>query len=289
LSRRRAIRAAQTIYLAWAFDEWRQMPTTALRASGGLLARGDVSSTYTGVNVDDRAFWWSQYLWLSVLPAAAYACDAALQVVPWLTTLFCTTLSGASGARRGGGANGRRSESCCARVRTECAALVGVVTQIFVPVSRLFVGKHMHEPMSHVVRYFFFWGTLISFKLAFGYLYIVSPMVTPSIAMYDEYMNFPEVLPWTTQNNNNNKRRVQPVVGHNCVSYHNTISVRMRSIDPATVSLARSSARSSERESGVRSGVASARKEKRGASDAALRPEDDGALLQVKREGSLTR
>ena len=51
----------------------------------------------------------------------------------------------------------------------------------------------MHEPFSAVLRYFGFWGSLVLFKLAFGYLYVVRPMVTPSIALYDEYMNFPEV------------------------------------------------------------------------------------------------
>ena len=38
--------------------------------------------------------------------------------------------------------------------------------------------------------YIWFWLTLITFKLWFGYRYIVSPVVTPALTLYDDYINF---------------------------------------------------------------------------------------------------
>ena len=115
----------------------------------------------------DAQFWWSQYLWLAALPAAAHVVDALMQLYPRVTTVACVAAGNET--------------------------LLGTALRVLVPISRLYVGKQVHEPFSAVLRYFGFWGSLVLFKLAFGYLYVVRPMVTPSIALYDEYMNFPEV------------------------------------------------------------------------------------------------
>ena len=60
LSFRYGLLAFETVYLAWAFDDWQQMPMTPLRARG------------------DAQFWWSQYLWLAALPATAHVVDALM-------------------------------------------------------------------------------------------------------------------------------------------------------------------------------------------------------------------
>ena len=51
----------------------------------------------------------------------------------------------------------------------------------------------MHEAFYKVIQYQFFWLTLICWKLYFGWRFIISPLVEPTIALYDDYMNFPEV------------------------------------------------------------------------------------------------
>ena len=142
LSFRYGLLAFETVYLAWAFDDWQQMPMTPLRARG------------------DAQFWWSQYLWLAALPAAAHVVDALMQLYPRVTTVACVAAGNET--------------------------LLGTALRVLVPISRLYVGKQVHEPFSAVLRYFGFWGSLVLFKLAFGYLYVVRPMVTPSIALYDD-------------------------------------------------------------------------------------------------------
>jgi len=114
----------------------------------------------------DCAFWWWQHIWISAVIMAAYFVEAGLQLWP--------------------------------RGMTRLLELRGDLSQallaIFEPrLSALYVGKSVHEPYSLAWKYHVYWASLIGFKLWFGYKFLVEPLVPPSVQIYDDYLNFPQV------------------------------------------------------------------------------------------------
>lgn len=68
--------------------------------------------------------------------------------------------------------------------------IVQAILNICYPTSQLYVGKKINVPFKEVAWYILYWLTLITFKLWFGYRYIVNPVTVPSLELYDDYMNF---------------------------------------------------------------------------------------------------
>jgi callose synthase len=113
----------------------------------------------------DANFWWWQYLWLSFFALALYFVET---IVCWVPKFYSF-------------------------VMTWDNDIVQILLNILYPFSQLFVGKQIHTTQSDSLTYIFFWLTLISFKLWFGYYYIIFPITIPSIEIFDDYMNFPDV------------------------------------------------------------------------------------------------
>jgi len=80
---------------------------------------------------------------------------------------------------------------------------------VLFPLSRLYVGKEVHESLKHTLSYTFFWMTLIAWKLYFSYIFEVNTMVLPTLQLTDDYINLPDqnfikmalvlLLRWTPQ------------------------------------------------------------------------------------------
>eukprot|EP00611_Tribonema_gayanum_P022138 TRINITY_DN4392_c0_g1_i1.p1 TRINITY_DN4392_c0_g1~~TRINITY_DN4392_c0_g1_i1.p1 ORF type:complete len:2193 (+),score=1022.20 TRINITY_DN4392_c0_g1_i1:563-6580(+) len=131
----------------------------------------DSPSTKAGMQVQGPPlFWWWQYLWLSCLAMSTYIIEALMQLWPWLTTFILT----------------RDSD------------FVNAFLNLFFPMSRLYVGKAVHESLHNAVRYCFFCFTLIAWKLYFSYQYEVKILVVPTIELYDDFVNFGNQSFWRT-------------------------------------------------------------------------------------------
>ena len=48
------------------------------------------------------------------------------------------------------------------------------------------MGKEVVEKMSHALTYQAFWASLLAFKFYFGYRFLVQPLVTPTLGLYDD-------------------------------------------------------------------------------------------------------
>ena len=118
--------------------------------------------SYLGIKADST-FWWWQYIWLSCLCMAPYALEALTNLCPAITT----------------------------RLYMSQNDYVQTFLDILFPISRLYVGKEVHESLRHTAVYVFFWGTLIAWKLLFSYNFEVYSMVLPTIQITDDYANFP--------------------------------------------------------------------------------------------------
>lgn len=108
-------------------------------------------------------YWWWQYLYISMFVVVMYAMEATLQVFPKLSTLMHEF-------------NNDYFQS---------------FLNIIIPGSRNYTGKSMHDTQANAFWYFFFWGTLIAWKLYFSYLFEVQSCILPSILYFDDYMNLP--------------------------------------------------------------------------------------------------
>ena len=113
----------------------------------------------------DENFWWWQYLWLSFFALLLYFTESILCCVPKVYSFVMTWNND----------------------------VVQALLNILYPFSQLYVGKSIHTNESETVVYISFWLTLIAFKLWFGYRFIVFPISVPTIQLYDDYMNFPDV------------------------------------------------------------------------------------------------
>jgi len=111
----------------------------------------------------DAHFWWWQYIWLSALCMLPYIAQAMMQIYPASTT----------------------------RVFTSPNDYVQSFLNILFPLSRIYVGKEVHESFKRTAVYAFFWITLIVWKLVFSYIFEVAAMVLPTIELVDDYINYP--------------------------------------------------------------------------------------------------
>ncbi|CAB1098159.1 GT48 [Ectocarpus sp. CCAP 1310/34] len=113
-------------------------------------------------------FWWWQYLWLSFLAMVPYALECFQQVFPPIATWLCNCDSD----------------------------YLQALLNICYPLSRVYVGKRVDEPVGKAFKYIFFWGTLLAWKIYFSYKYEVLILVLPSVELYDDYVNYPETSYW---------------------------------------------------------------------------------------------
>jgi callose synthase len=124
---------------------------------------GPKGSTYFGIQADSN-FWWWQYMWLSLLCMAPYFVDSFLQIFSALTSQALTSQND----------------------------YVQSFLNVLFPLSRLYVGKEVHESLKHTLTYTFFWITMIAWKLYFSYIFEVNTMVLPTLQLTDDYINLPD-------------------------------------------------------------------------------------------------
>jgi len=124
---------------------------------------GPSKGSYLGIEADST-FWWWQYVWLSLLCMTPYFLEALTNLCPAITTKLYTS----------------RND------------YIQTFLNILFPISRLYVGKEVHESLKHTTVYVFFWATLIAWKLCFSYVFEVYSMVLPTIELTDDYANFPD-------------------------------------------------------------------------------------------------
>jgi callose synthase len=117
---------------------------------------------YLGIEAD-TTFWWWQYVWLSLLCMVPYFVECIFQLWPVLST----------------------------RLYTSQNDYVQAFLNILYPLSRLYVGKEVHESAGHAAVYILFWATLITWKLFFSYIFEVYSMVLPTLQLTDDYLNYP--------------------------------------------------------------------------------------------------
>uniref|UniRef100_A0A7S1ZKM7 1,3-beta-glucan synthase n=1 Tax=Ditylum brightwellii TaxID=49249 RepID=A0A7S1ZKM7_9STRA len=126
-----------------------------------MSAFGPEGKTYLNIT-EDSNFWWWQYIWLSIICMVPYILQAFAQLYPPLTSWLYTNQND----------------------------FVQSFLQILFPLSRLYVGKEVHESFKHTAVYFLFWVTLIAWKLYFSYMFEVWSMVLPTLELSDDYVNF---------------------------------------------------------------------------------------------------
>ena len=114
------------------------------------------------IRSEECNFWWWQYVWLSLVASSIYFLESFLCWVPSVVSALMTWNNDIAQA----------------------------LLNICYPTSQLYVGKKIDVPWREVSIYIFYWLTLISFKLWFGYRYVVNPVTIPSLELYDDYMNF---------------------------------------------------------------------------------------------------
>jgi len=124
---------------------------------------GPHAGVYFGIEADGN-FWWWQYIWLSLLCMAPYIIESIFQFVPSAATYFYTCQND----------------------------FVQSFLNILYPLSRLYVGKEVHESVGRTAKYVLFWITLIVWKLLFSYMFEVYSMVLPSLELTDDYLNYPD-------------------------------------------------------------------------------------------------
>lgn len=89
-------------------------------------------------------FWWWQYLWLSFFAMVPYALECLQQVFPPIATWLCNCESD----------------------------YLQALLNICYPLSRVYVGKNVDEPVGAATKYIFFWVTLIAWKIYFSYKWV---------------------------------------------------------------------------------------------------------------------
>ena len=113
----------------------------------------------------DSNFWFWQYVWLSVIALSLYFLDCVVCVLPLVYSALYSWNND----------------------------IIQALLNICFPFTQIYVGKVVHTEMTNVIRYTIFWVTLLSYKLWFGYYFIVNPIVIPTLELYDDYMNFEHV------------------------------------------------------------------------------------------------
>lgn len=148
-----------------------------LRLCGGFLVlvyqtlyyhwsfRTDASSPGELRHAGDANFWWWQYVWLSLIALSFYLFESFMCLFPSIVSALMTWNND----------------------------VVQAVLNICYPTSQIFVGKRVHVAQWSVFGYICFWLTLLSFKLWFGFVYLVNPVSEPSLELYDDFMNYDEL------------------------------------------------------------------------------------------------
>lgn len=116
-------------------------------------------------NQGNNIFWWWQYLWLSIFACSLYFLQSFLALVPSVATSIMEYKS----------------------------EVVQALLSICYPISQLYVGKNTAVPQKDVNQYILYWLSLLAFKLWFGYRYVVGPVATPTVELFDDYMNYTQV------------------------------------------------------------------------------------------------
>lgn len=145
----------QSVYYHWSFR-----PDVA-----SSLAPAHTSSAHIAPGDETNYYWWWQFIWLSMGALCIYITESFLCWTPSVVSSLLTFNNDALQA----------------------------LLNICYPISQLFVGKKVHVPSNEVLMYILYWLSLISFKLWFGYRYIVHPVTVPSLELYDDYMNFQRI------------------------------------------------------------------------------------------------
>lgn len=112
----------------------------------------------------DSTYWWWQYIWLSLLCMLPWIMSSLIQIYPKLTTIILT----------------RQND------------YTQSFLNILFPISRLYVGKEVHESFKNTMKFMVFWATLIVFKLWFSQRYELNAMVLPTLELTDDYLNLPD-------------------------------------------------------------------------------------------------
>ena len=129
------------------------------------LSRAFGEGTGGSMNFDaDASFWWWQYVWLSAVVMVPYAIEAVFQLWPYSSTL----------------------------VYSSSNDYVQSFLNVVYPMSRLYVGKRVHETIDRSCTYILFWVTLLTWKLLFSYHFEVACMVLPTLELSDDYYNYPD-------------------------------------------------------------------------------------------------
>lgn len=113
-------------------------------------------------NEGNDLFWWWQYIWLSLMACSLYSVQALLAFFPSVVSSILLSKN----------------------------ELVQALLSIVYPNSQLYVGKDTSLPAGHVWISVVYWVSLLSFKLWFGYYFVVGPVATPTLELYDDFMNF---------------------------------------------------------------------------------------------------
>jgi callose synthase len=114
------------------------------------------------IRSEECNFWWWQYVWLSLVASSVYFLESFLCWMPSVVSALMTWNND----------------------------IVQALLNICYPTSQLYVGKKIDVPFREVAVYISYWLSLITFKLWFGYRYVVNPVTIPSLQLYDDYMNF---------------------------------------------------------------------------------------------------
>lgn len=113
----------------------------------------------------DNTFWWWQYIWLSIVSCSVYFLES---IICWYPNIVSSLMTWKND-------------------------VVQAFLNICYPLSQLYVGKDLPVPQKKVILYIIYWVTLISFKLWFGFRFIVGPVAFPTLELYDDYVNFKHI------------------------------------------------------------------------------------------------
>lgn len=161
----------QLLYYTWAMDDFNLLNDVPMRKQMYSMMQSSNS-----LEEDNNNYWWWQYIWVSLLALSVYLFGSLMQVFPSITSVLVT----------GGMRNSKSSE------------WLSAFLHIYFPMSRIYVGKQVVEKWSNAVVYQFYWVTLLAFKFWFGYFYLIKPMCSPTLELFDDHSNYPKEYMFST-------------------------------------------------------------------------------------------
>jgi callose synthase len=152
--------AYQSVYFHWSF---RPNGSPVLTGGNSVWASHVDSHGHLVSGVESGGnFWWWQYLWLSLIACSLYFLQSLMSLYPNMITSIMTWNND----------------------------YLQALLNICYPLSQQYTGKDLNVNSGDLVYYILYWLSLLSFKLVFGYYFIVQPVCVPTIELYDDYMNF---------------------------------------------------------------------------------------------------